>query len=117
MSGPLLFRERPLRRGGLLSFFNKSFFDGSQTSLQILYSVLCCGSFALFLLECSMLRLFGSTLLLDAFPTEAGFVPSGLVSGVVAAVSPFWTEAGFVPSGLVSGAVAAVSPFWPSVSV
>ena len=73
VSGPLLFRERSLRLGGLLPFFNKSFFDGSQSSLQILYSGLCRGSFALFLLECSVLRPFGSTLLLGRVPHRGWF--------------------------------------------
>ena len=61
-SGPLLFRERLLCLSGLLSFFSESCFDDSQPSLQVLHSRLCCGSFALFLLECSVLRPFGSTL-------------------------------------------------------
>src|SRR5207244_2263176 len=46
----------------LLSFLGKSGFDDSQPSLQVLHSRLCGGSFALFLLECSVLRPFGSTL-------------------------------------------------------
>ena len=72
-SGPLLFCELPLGLGGLLSFFSESFFDSSQSSLQILYSGLCRSSFALFLLECTLLSSFGSTLPLGRVPDRGWF--------------------------------------------
>jgi hypothetical protein len=60
--GPLL-RKCLLRLLGLAPLFCKRRFNGSQLSLQVLYSRLCCGSFALFLLERGVRRLFGSALL------------------------------------------------------
>jgi hypothetical protein len=68
-----LLRKCLLRLVGLLSFLGKRFFDGSQSSLQILYSGLCSGSFALFLLECTLLSPFGSTLLLGRVPHRGWF--------------------------------------------
>ena len=62
-SGGPLFGERSLRVGSLLSFFSQSCFDGGQSSLQLLYSRLCRGGFALFLLECRLLRPFARALL------------------------------------------------------
>jgi hypothetical protein len=53
--GPLL-RERPLRLGGLLSFFSESCFDGSQPSLQVLHSRLRFGGFTPFLPKSGLRR-------------------------------------------------------------
>jgi hypothetical protein len=72
-SGLPLFRKRLLRLDGLLSFFSESCFDGGKPSLQIIYSRLCRGSFALFLLECRLLRPFASALLFGSAARGSGF--------------------------------------------
>jgi hypothetical protein len=72
-SGLLLFRERLLRLDGLLSLISESCFDGGKPLLQILYSRLCRGSFALFLLECRLLRPFASALLFGSTARSGGF--------------------------------------------
>jgi hypothetical protein len=76
-SGPL-FTERLFGGSGLLSFFSESCFDGSQSPLQVLYSCLRGGSFALFLLECSVLRPFASALQFGSAARGGGILSARL---------------------------------------